>query len=62
MLITANPYSPLTTDDNIIESSDTHTHNSANIEVGQPAKIKLPPPILIRGIQDFVGFRNQLND
>lgn len=60
MFITANRYSPLSTEDNIIESSDTHTHDTANIEVDQPAKIKLPPPIFIRGILDFVGFRNQL--
>ncbi|KAL4107893.1 hypothetical protein QTP88_018166 [Uroleucon formosanum] len=47
MFITANRYSPLSTEDNIIESSDTHTHDTANIEVDQPAKIKLPPPIFI---------------
>jgi len=62
MFITANRYSPLTTDDNIIESCDTHTENTANIEVDQPAKIKLSPPICIRGILDFVGFRKQFID
>lgn len=62
MFVTANRYSSLTIDDNIIESSVTHTDNTSNIEVDQPAKIKLPPPIFIRGILDFVGFRNQLID
>lgn len=62
MFITANRYSPLTTDDNIIESCDTYTDNITNIKVDQPAKIKLPPPIFIRGILDFVGFRKQLID
>ena len=62
MFITVNRYSPLFTEDNILESSDTHADNITNIDVDQPAKIKLPPPIFVRGILDFVGFRNQLID
>lgn len=59
LFVTINRYSPLVTDDNNLESNEIDTNNRTNDE-DQPVKIKLPPPIFVRGILDFVGLRNQL--
>jgi len=60
MFITVNRYSPLATNDDIYISPVPPNNNNINNEEVQPIKIKLPPPIFVRGILDFVGFRNQL--
>lgn len=62
IFVTANRYFPLSTDVISHEPSEPHSNNNINIEAEQPTKIKLPPPIFVRGILDFVGFRNQLID
>lgn len=65
VFITINRYSPLATNDDIyvpLESTSTPTNNIINNVEDQPTKIKLPPPIFIRGILDFVSFRNQIID
>lgn len=50
MFVSVNRYSPLTIDDTSYVSSEPPTKDIINIVAEQPAKIKLPPPIFVRGI------------
>lgn len=62
IFITANRYSPLATENENNENSSHYSQgNVAEITDDSPSnKIKLPPPIFVRGVLDFVELRNQL--
>jgi len=70
--VTTNRFSLLTTDnqsDPTISSSQT-PFNTANCEdtpsktnlnyEDAPIRLNLPPPIIVRGVLDFIGFRDEL--
>lgn len=64
MFVTTNRYSSLTIDDDTTGTS-LHTQvnseiNSQTPEVNNEIKIKLPPPIFIREVLNFVSFRKKL--
>lgn len=62
LFITANRFSPLSKDDSEI----VHSQNALSTEDNPPSidtqeeKKKLPPPIIVRGILDFFGIRNEI--
>jgi hypothetical protein len=62
MFVTANRYSPLVTNDNVenISTLSPPINNTDDINDAQTPKIKLPPPIFVRDLLDFAGFRNTL--
>jgi hypothetical protein len=68
MFITVNRFAPLTTrisqnEHNFTENENDAHINDINIEASdetQNIKQKLPPPIIVKGILDFAGFRNKL--
>jgi len=65
MFVTTNRYSSLIIDDDTTGSTSLHTQvnseiNSQTPEVDNEIKIKLPPPIFIREVLDFVSFRKKL--
>lgn len=62
IFITANRYSPLATENENNENTSHYSQrNVTEITDDSPSnKIKLPPPIFVRGVLDFVELRNQL--
>ncbi|VVC41724.1 Hypothetical protein CINCED_3A014955 [Cinara cedri] len=63
MFVTANRYSSLTIDDDATGKTSLHTQSNFGINFQTPEvnnEIKLPPPIFIREVLDFVSFRQQL--
>ncbi|VVC31238.1 Manganese/iron superoxide dismutase, N-terminal [Cinara cedri] len=64
MFATANRYSSLNIDDDATGHTSLHTQsnfgiNSQTPEMNNEIKMKLPPPIFIREVLDFVSFRQQ---
>ncbi|KAL4108272.1 hypothetical protein QTP88_018503 [Uroleucon formosanum] len=65
MSVTTNRYSSLNIDDDTAGSTSLHTQVNSEInfqtpEVNNEIKIKLPPPIFICELLDFVSFRKKL--
>lgn len=67
MFITPNRYAPLIINNsqnehNFAENENDAQLNDINIEADETQNIKqkLPPPIIVKGVLDFVGFRNKL--
>lgn len=67
MFITANRYAPLTINNNQNEHNYAENENDAQIndinveaDESQNIKQKLPPPIIVKDVLDFAGFRNKL--
>jgi len=61
LFITVNRFSPLSNEDTDmgnITNNHTATPNNLAPNDDQNAKRKLPPPIYVRGVLDFVGLRN----
>lgn len=63
MFITVNRFSPLSNEDTDmgnITNNPTTTPDNSTPNDDQNAKRKLPPPIYVRGVLDFVGLCNEL--
>jgi len=62
LFITANRFAPLSTDDTVTGNTenDPTSHDDSTPSDDQNYKKKLPPPIYVRGILNFVEVRNAL--
>jgi len=62
LFITVNRFAPLSTDDTVTGNTenDPTSHDDSTLPDDQNFKRKLPPPIFVRGILDFVEVRNEL--
>ena len=61
LFVTLNRFSSLSNDDSVMEDIVSNsTPNNLSPNDDQTVKSKLPPPIFVRGILDFVRFRNEL--
>jgi hypothetical protein len=61
LFITHNSFSPFSNDVTLTATltKDTSKENLPPVD-SQGIKIKLPPPIVVRGILDFISLRNEL--
>jgi len=59
MSATANRFASLNTNDQTLTIRSPQKLNTINCEKA-PIRANLPPPIIVRGVLDFIGFRNEL--
>lgn len=61
LFISTNRYAPIAMNDNMELKTNTQSP-ATNSNMEQEKKISLPPPIIVRGIKDFISVRAELID